>query len=84
MPPRAWIGAGAVSGAGSGFAVYPEFSILKPRLQLLCADIHPRAREIALLAAYDGLQAAVPAEHALPVYVRDNVAAVPSRPEPSA
>jgi tRNA threonylcarbamoyladenosine biosynthesis protein TsaB len=79
-----WLGAGAACGAGSGFAAYPELSVLGPRLQVLRADIHPRAREIVLLAATDGLAAAVPAEHALPVYVRDNVAAVPSRPGPSA
>jgi tRNA threonylcarbamoyladenosine biosynthesis protein TsaB len=80
----AWLGTGAATGAGSGFAAYPELSALEPRLQAVRADIHPRACEIAALAANDGLEAAVPAEHALPVYVRDNVAVVPSRSVPSA
>ena len=80
----AWLGAGAASGAGSGFAAYPELSALKQRLETVRADIHPHAREIALLAAGDGLLAAVPAEQALPVYVRDNVAVVPGGPGPAA
>jgi tRNA threonylcarbamoyladenosine biosynthesis protein TsaB len=76
----AWLGTGAASGAGSGFAAYPELSVLKPRLESVRADIHPRAREVALLAVADGLKVAVPPEQALPVYVRDNVAAVPGVP----
>ncbi len=75
-----WLGAGTLAGVGTGFAVYPELAALRPRLQLLLADLHPRAREIALLAAKDGLHTAVSAEHALPVYVRDNVASAPNRP----
>ena len=77
---RAWIDAGAACGAGSGFAAYPALSALEPALALVRADLHPRAREIAWLAARDGLQAAVPAEQALPVYVRDNVAMAPATP----
>lgn len=73
----AWLGAGLANGAGSGFAAYPELSVLRPRLQVVRADIHPRAQEIAWLAAGDGLGLAVPPEQALPVYVRDNVAVVP-------
>jgi tRNA threonylcarbamoyladenosine biosynthesis protein TsaB len=73
----AWLGTGVARGGGSGFAAYPELSALKPRLESVHAELHPRAREIALLAAADGLQVAVPPEQALPVYVRDNVAVVP-------
>jgi tRNA threonylcarbamoyladenosine biosynthesis protein TsaB len=77
---RAWLAAGAAHGAGSGFAAYAELAILQPRLESMRADLHPRAREIAVLAAADGLQAAVPPERALPVYVRDNVAMAPATP----
>jgi hypothetical protein len=38
----------------------------------------PRAREIAVLAAHDGAEAAVPPDQALPVYLRNDVAAVPA------
>ena len=78
----AWIGTGAAYGAGSGFAAYPALSVLQARLGPVRADIHPRAREIALLAARDGLQIAVPPEQALPVYVRDNVAVPPGTAGP--
>jgi tRNA threonylcarbamoyladenosine biosynthesis protein TsaB len=78
----AWLAAGATSGAGSGFAAYAELSALGPRLRRVLDDIHPRAREIALLAAGDGLRVAVPPEQALPVYVRDNVAVVPGTAAP--
>jgi tRNA threonylcarbamoyladenosine biosynthesis protein TsaB len=74
---RAWLGTGAAQGGGSGFGAYPELSALRPRLDSVHAEIHPRAREIAALAAADGLQVALPPEQALPVYVRDNVAVVP-------
>jgi tRNA threonylcarbamoyladenosine biosynthesis protein TsaB len=78
----AWLGAGATCGAGSGFAAYPELTALTPQLTQVRADVHPRAQEIALLAAGDGLHLAVPAEQALPVYVRDNVAVVPGTGAP--
>jgi len=71
--------------AGSGFAAYPQLAqawdehqsaeqgdVLLP---LACA---PRARDIARLAAIDGLGAAVPPERALPVYLRDDVASPPA------
>jgi tRNA threonylcarbamoyladenosine biosynthesis protein TsaB len=74
----AWIKTGTTCGAGSGFAAYPALSVLESGLAMVRADVHPRAREIAWLAARDGLQAAVPAEQALPVYVRDNVAMAPA------
>lgn len=69
---------------GSGFGAYPQLveawqqwcdarsgDILLP---LECA---PRARDIAQLAALDGLAAAIPPERAQPVYLRDNVASPP-------
>jgi tRNA threonylcarbamoyladenosine biosynthesis protein TsaB len=65
-----------VLGAGRGFRAYPE---LNERLREMLAAIHetvlPRAQEIVRLAEADfaaGL--AVPAEQALPVYLRDDVA----------
>ena len=74
-----WLGNGDVAaGAGSGFALYPQLAAsLAARLGSLWPDLAPHAREIAVLAAHDGLAAAVPAELALPVYVRNDVAVVP-------
>jgi tRNA threonylcarbamoyladenosine biosynthesis protein TsaB len=77
---RAWLSSGAACGGGSGFSAYPELSVLRPQLESVHAEIHPRAREIAVLAAADGLETALPPEQALPVYVRDNVAVVPGTP----
>jgi tRNA threonylcarbamoyladenosine biosynthesis protein TsaB len=76
----AWIGTAPAYGAGSGFAAYKELAQMASALDSVRADLHPRAQEIALLAAHDGLAAAVPPERALPVYVRDNVALVPGVP----
>jgi tRNA threonylcarbamoyladenosine biosynthesis protein TsaB len=62
--------------AGSGLAAYPELSRrLQPRVIALLPDLQPRAQEIAWLAAQDGMAAAVAAEDALPVYLRDRVTA---------
>jgi tRNA threonylcarbamoyladenosine biosynthesis protein TsaB len=65
-----------IHGAGRGFRAYPE---LNERLRGTLAAVHetvlPRAQEIVRLAEADfaaGL--AVPAERALPVYLRDDVA----------
>jgi tRNA threonylcarbamoyladenosine biosynthesis protein TsaB len=65
-----------IHGAGRGFRAYPE---LNERLRGMLAAVHetvlPRAQEIVRLAEADfaaGL--AVPAERALPVYLRDDVA----------
>jgi len=82
MLPRAlqWLGPGAAGGAGSGFGAYPELAGLGVRLHPLGADLRPRAHEVALLAAHDGRAAAVAPEHAVPVYLRNDVAAVPSQP----
>jgi tRNA threonylcarbamoyladenosine biosynthesis protein TsaB len=77
LPPP-WRGK-RVCGAGSGFAAH--MAVLAPLaagLSAVAADLRPRATEIALLAAQDGLANAVPAEQALPVYLRDEVAQVPA------
>ena len=58
----------------------PALSGLRAQLDPMRADIHPGAREIAQLAAHDGLGLAVSAEQALPVYVRDNVVTIPGVP----
>ena len=72
--PASWTA--PLMAAGRGFAAYPQ---LRTRLEPGLATVHerllPRAHEIALLAA-DILQrgGAVPAELAIPVYLRDEVA----------
>jgi tRNA threonylcarbamoyladenosine biosynthesis protein TsaB len=64
-------------GAGSGFLAYPELAThFGEQLLALKPQLLPRAREIARLAAHDGLACAVPPEQAVPVYLRDNVAVV--------
>lgn len=76
--PPAWIGE-RVCGAGSGFAVHATaLATLIAQLNPVRADLRPRAGEIALLAARDGLAEAVPAEQAQPVYLRDDVAQPPA------
>jgi len=75
--PPAWTGE-RVCGAGSGFAAYASW--LRSAVGTLTAvfpDLRPRASEVALLAAYDGMASALPAEQAQPVYLRDDVAQVP-------
>jgi tRNA threonylcarbamoyladenosine biosynthesis protein TsaB len=68
-----------ICAVGSGFAAYPALALgLAPRLGSVWADLHPRAREIAALAAHAGLASALPPEQALPVYVRNDVALVPT------
>ena len=74
----AWLGDTPAGGAGSGFTVHPELAALGARLAPLVPGLRPRAREIALLAAHDGLAAALAPEFALPVYLRNDVAAVPA------
>jgi tRNA threonylcarbamoyladenosine biosynthesis protein TsaB len=74
MLPPAWDGA-AVSGAGSGFAAYAApLAAVAGQLTAIWPELRPRAREIARLAADDGLASAIPAEQAQPVYLRDDVA----------
>lgn len=62
---------------GSGFDVYAAMLAERYTGHLLYVvpDLHPRAREIAYLAAEKFLRGeGVAAEHALPVYLRDKVA----------
>jgi tRNA threonylcarbamoyladenosine biosynthesis protein TsaB len=76
--PPAWRGE-QVCGAGSGFAAHAAaLATLTAGLGAVLADLRPRATEIALLAAQDGLASALPAEQAQPVYLRDDVAQVPA------
>jgi tRNA threonylcarbamoyladenosine biosynthesis protein TsaB len=81
LPPD-WHGA-PVCGAGSGFEAY-EGILARPAglaglpgaaLAPLFGHLRPRAREIAELAAIDGIAAAVAPESAQPVYLREDVAA---------
>jgi len=74
--------------AGSGFGAYP---LLQERWHIaqgtgqggmLLLDCPPRARDVAALAALDGLAAALPAADAAPVYLRDSVATPPA-PRPA-
>ena len=76
--PGAWLGT-AVCGAGSGFEAYPE--LVAPsgaHLHPIRGELRPRALEVAQLAALEGLARAVAPEVAVPVYLRDTVAAPPS------
>jgi len=73
LPPT-WSAQFSIVAAGTGFAAYPELlQRLQGRLALTLAQLQPRAREIAVLAAQDGMGAAVAPEEALPIYLRDRV-----------
>jgi tRNA threonylcarbamoyladenosine biosynthesis protein TsaB len=75
--PVAWR-AGHWVGAGSGFAAYPLLAAhLMASPAMLLPKCHPQARAIALLAAHDGMAAAVSASEVQPVYLRNNVAVPP-------
>jgi tRNA threonylcarbamoyladenosine biosynthesis protein TsaB len=79
--PASWSRApGAVHAAGSGFAAYPELrSALAGRLDRVHDGLLPRAAEIARLAVPEVVSGHVlPAEQALPVYLRDDVAHAPA------
>ncbi|HYK24920.1 MAG TPA: tRNA (adenosine(37)-N6)-threonylcarbamoyltransferase complex dimerization subunit type 1 TsaB [Steroidobacteraceae bacterium] len=69
-----------IHGVGRGFRAYPQLEArLGRRLAAIHADLLPRAEEIARLAAADfaaGL--AIEAEHAVPIYLRDEVARPPA------
>jgi tRNA threonylcarbamoyladenosine biosynthesis protein TsaB len=73
-------------GLGSGFSCYAaDLQGVSRQLSGVLPDLRPRAREIALLAVADGLECAVPAAQAQPVYLRDDVAQPPGqhrRPSP--
>ena len=75
--PASWSGTKrAVHAAGSGFAAYPELrSALAAHLDRVHEALLPRAAEIARLAGPEVASGRVlPAEQALPVYLRDDVA----------
>jgi len=69
-------GTGQWFGAGHGFAGYPALrTLLGPRLAGCDPTLLPHAHEIALIgAAAFAAGRAVPAEQAVPVYLRDQVA----------
>lgn len=73
-------GASMAAGVGTGFAVYPQLASLASRLAPCLPDARPRAAEIAMLAAHDGLRMAVAPELAWPVYVRNDVAIASAMP----
>jgi tRNA threonylcarbamoyladenosine biosynthesis protein TsaB len=67
----------ALCGVGSGFTAYPRLGAVLGASGRLLASVFPRAREILRLAAAEVLAGrALPAEQALPVYLRDDVAHV--------
>jgi tRNA threonylcarbamoyladenosine biosynthesis protein TsaB len=81
--PAAWNGNQLrCSGAGTGFAAYPELkSALSAVLHHVQDQLLPRAAEIAVLAAAEAAAGRfLPAEQALPVYLRDDVTHVPAVP----
>ena len=69
--------AGAWTGCGSGFAIH-EAALKRRyagRLSAIMPDVFPHARDIARLAAREfEAGRTVPAERAVPVYIRDKVA----------
>jgi tRNA threonylcarbamoyladenosine biosynthesis protein TsaB len=75
LPPD-WHRPAEVSAAGSGFAAYPQLRIrLAARLRGIEAELLPRAAEIARLAVAEVRAGRLlPAERAVPVYLRDEVA----------
>ena len=69
-----------IHGAGRGFRAYPDLTErLAPSLAAVHPALLPRASEILRIAARDFEEGcAIPAEQALPVYVRDDVARPPA------
>jgi tRNA threonylcarbamoyladenosine biosynthesis protein TsaB len=78
--PDHWPGAATPwVGAGSGFRAFPDLTArLGVSVSRFEPDLLPDARAIAQLAAHAGLAAAVSVDAAQPVYLRDQVAVVPS------
>jgi len=73
LPPG--VQGAAVCGVGSGFAAYAmPLAAVTAGLTSVLADLRPRAAEVAVLAAGDGLGRAIAADQAQPVYLRDDVA----------
>jgi tRNA threonylcarbamoyladenosine biosynthesis protein TsaB len=81
--PSEWAGApaGSVAGVGRGFRAYPNLlSAVEPSVRVVSDELLPRAEEIARLAAVEvGAGRLLPAEEAIPVYLRDDVARPQSR-----
>jgi tRNA threonylcarbamoyladenosine biosynthesis protein TsaB len=68
---------GGLAGVGSGFTVHPRL-LEALGLDVVLGGLHPRAAEVALLAAEEVTAGRVlPAEQALPVYLRDDVTRAP-------
>ena len=68
---------GGPAGAGSGFTVYPRLRE-ELGLEVVVGGLLPRAAEVALLAAREVAAGRIlPAEQALPVYLRDDVTRAP-------
>jgi tRNA A37 threonylcarbamoyladenosine modification protein TsaB len=67
---------GVLALTGSAFAAFPQLAARCHMAEPL--QCPPRARDIAALAALDGLDAAVPASQAAPVYLRESVASPPA------
>lgn len=76
--PPAW--ADGTAGVGSGFAAYPELArTLGARISPWSDILLPRAAEIARLAEPEvGAGRVLPADQAVPVYLRDEVARLPA------
>jgi tRNA threonylcarbamoyladenosine biosynthesis protein TsaB len=79
LEPDSASGTSPYWGVGSGFGAYPQLATqleARPagRLAMIRSDLRPHARDVAQLAAREGLAAARPPEDALPVYLRDDVA----------
>jgi len=72
--PGGWEHRGQLAGAGSGFATYPELRA-GLSLDVVLEGLLPRAVEVARLAVPEVAAGRFfPAEQALPVYLRDDVA----------
>jgi tRNA threonylcarbamoyladenosine biosynthesis protein TsaB len=72
--PAGWAGE-SVLGAGSGFEAHPSLRLrLEPDLSAVWPQLRPHAREIAWLASREDRSAALRADQAQPVYLRDRVA----------
>jgi tRNA threonylcarbamoyladenosine biosynthesis protein TsaB len=68
---------GGLAGAGSGFTVYPRLRE-ELGLEVVLEGLLPRAAEVARLAAGEVAAGRIlPAEQALPVYLRDDVTRTP-------
>jgi tRNA threonylcarbamoyladenosine biosynthesis protein TsaB len=74
--PADWDAPAEVSGAGSGFAAYPQLRArLAAGLAGIEANLLPRAAEVARLAVAEVRAGRLlPADKAVPVYLRDEVA----------